>query len=135
MSLHKLFSIRGVAAVFGLLLISAAAYGFAASNVVPETGAGDGAGTISGYTVSAVTYELEGGVDTDPSTIESVAFSLDTTSGNANLPTDVQAQVVTAGTWYLCTTADVSLPASYTCAISPSVTVTSADQLRVVAAE
>jgi hypothetical protein len=134
MSLSRVLSIRGIAVTFGVLLVSVAAYGFAASNVVPETGAGDGAEAISGYTISAVTYELEGGVDTDPSTIESVAFTLDATAG-AGLPTDVQAQIVTAGTWYDCTTGDVALPADYTCAISPSVAAASADQLRVVAAE
>jgi hypothetical protein len=134
MSLQRVFSIRGIAVTFGVLLVSVAAYGFAASNVVPETGAGDGAGTISGYTISGVTYALEGGVDTDPSTIEEVSFSLDATAG-ANLPSDVQIQIVTAGTWYDCSTIDVTLPAAYDCAISPSIAASTADQLRVVAAE
>jgi hypothetical protein len=134
MSLQKFLSIRGVAVAFGALLVAVMAYGFAASNIVPETGAGDGSDTISGYTITAVTYELEGGVDTDPSTIEQVSFTLDATAG-AGLPTDVQAQIVTAGSWYDCTTVDVAMPAAYDCAISPSIAAATADQLRVVAAE
>ena len=134
MSIHRVLSIRGIALVLGALMISVAAYGFAASNVVPETGAGDGSDTISGYTISAVTYELEGGVDTDPSTIEQVSFTLDATGG-AGLPSDVQAQIETAGLWYDCTTASGTLPAAYDCAISPSVNAADADLLRVVAAE
>ena len=133
MSFHRILSIRGIAVVFGALLVSVAAYGFAASNVVPETGAGDGSDTISGYTVSAVTYALEDG-DTDPSTIDKVSFTLDDI-GTAGLPADVQVQIVDAGSWYDCTTIDVALPAAYDCAISPSVDVATADQLRVVAAE
>ena len=133
MSIHRVLSIRGVALVLGALMISVAAYGFAASNVVPETGAGDGSDTISGYTISAVTYALEDG-DTDPSTIDKVSFSLDDI-GTAGLPADVQVQLVTAGTWFDCTTVDLGLPAAYDCAISPSVNAADADLLRVVAAE
>ncbi len=133
MGISRILSIRGIAAVFGLLVVSVAAYGFAAANVVPETGTGDGADTISGYTVAAVTYALEDG-DSDPSTIDKVTFDLDATAG-AGLPTDVQAQIVNGGTWYDCTTVDGTLPATYDCAVSPSVDVSTADQLRVVAAE
>jgi hypothetical protein len=134
MSLQRVFSIRGIAVTFGVLLVSVAAYGFAASNVVPESRAGDGSEAISGYTVSNVSYTLNA---TDPSTIEKVSFSLDeTVVGTAVLPTDVQAQIVSGtGSWYDCTTVDIALPAAYDCAISPAVAASTADQLRVVAAD
>ena len=53
--------------------ISTVAYAFAAANTVPDTYAGEGSGTISGYAVTAVTYTLN---YADPSTIETVTFTL-----------------------------------------------------------
>ncbi|MDA8400974.1 MAG: hypothetical protein M0008_13205 [Actinomycetota bacterium] len=40
------------------MLLSGGAYAFTASNTVPTTTAGNGSATISGYTVSGVTYTL-----------------------------------------------------------------------------
>ena len=51
-----------------------AAYAFTAANTVPSSKAGDGSGTISGYTVSNIAYTLDA---TNAANIESVAFTLD----------------------------------------------------------
>src|SRR5690606_10038265 len=131
MRLPKLLSIRGVAFVIGALIVSAVAYGFAASNIVPETGAGDGEEAISGYDITDVSYQLGA---TDPTTIESVSFNLAPTAG-AQMPTDVQVQLFDGGDWYSCSVADPGPPAEYTCALTPAVNVADADQLRVVAAQ
>ena len=136
LKIRRILSIRRVALVLGILLVAVAAYGFAATNTVPPTGAGDGVGTISGYTVSAVTYDVDG--DSDPSTLENVLFTLAADGASDVLPTTVEIQLIaTAGLWYSCTTTDLDLaaPADYTCAISPSLDVDLLDQLRVVAAE
>ncbi len=61
------------------MLLSGGAYAFTASNVVPTTTAGNGSATISGYTVSGVSYTLSNstspGSATDP-VITAVSFTL-----------------------------------------------------------
>jgi len=54
-------------------IIAGTAYAFADANTVPDTKAGDGLGTVSGYTITSVVYTLNG---TDPSTLDSVAFDV-----------------------------------------------------------
>src|SRR5207249_9866961 len=62
-----------VALGFGTL-VAVTASGFAAANTVPTTKGGDGAGTISGYTVSNIKYNLNA---SDPRNIDSVTFDVD----------------------------------------------------------
>jgi hypothetical protein len=82
---------RTIAAVALALIVGSSAYGFAAANTVPDTKAGDGAGAVSGYTASSVTYVLE---VADPSKVSTVSFTLDAAASQ------VQVQLVTGGTWY-----------------------------------
>ena len=113
-----------------LLLLAAAAlslftFAFTAANVVPGTRAGDGAGQISGYTVSNVQYQLDG---TDASLIESVSFTLDAAASS------VRAKVVQASTTYTtCATTNSPTNTNWTCNIEPDPTVLSADELRGIA--
>ena len=119
--------LRLLASIAMLLILSAAAYGFAAANTVPVSGAGDGAGTITGYTVGAVQYTLNA---TTPSNIDSVSFTL-TPSGAAGAPTTVKAKLVSSSSTYsACTLAG----ATWTCNVT-GVTATAADELRVIAAQ
>lgn len=112
----KVFLIALIAFVFATV-----ATAFAASNTVPDGYAGDGFGTISGYTVSNVQYNLNG---TDPANIDSVEFDLD------NAATTVEISLVTGGSYYSCTSAGNH----WTCTTSGA-TVAPADQLRVIASE
>jgi hypothetical protein len=119
--------LRLLASMAMLLILSAAAYGFAAANTVPISGAGDGAGTITGYTVSAVKYNLNA---TTPADIDSVNFTL-TPSGAAGVPTTVKAKLVSGSTTYsTCTLAATT----WTCNVI-GVTALAADELRVIAAQ
>jgi hypothetical protein len=77
-----------------MLVFATAAYAFAAANTVPATVAGDGSGAISGYTVSAVVYNLN---TTTPSNIDSVDFTL---SGAAST-----VKIGLGGGFYDCTNA------------------------------
>ena len=116
--------------IWGVLvvLLVAVSFAYAAANIVPETGAGDGGETISGYTVGNVQYVLD---TDDPSKIDSVAFTLTPTSG-APAPTTVKVKLVeTSSTWYNCT---FTTP-TWSCTIGGAVTVLAADELRVVAAQ
>ena len=109
-----------------LLILAAAAFAFADANVVSESGAGDGAGAISGYTVSAIKYNLNA---TNPQTMDSVQFSLAPTAG-AGAPTTVKVQLNAAGSWFVCTLA----AGTWTCNLSGA-SVATANNLRVVAAQ
>ena len=111
--------------VIVVIILSAATYAFAAANTVPDTKAGDGTGTVSGYTVTDVVYTLNA---TTPTTLDSVSFDL----GAAAATGKVKAQLVaTTGTWYTCT--QVGVTTVWTCDTT-GLTASSIDQLRVVAA-
>jgi hypothetical protein len=113
---------RYVAAVLAAVCVAAGAYAFTASNTVPNTNAGSGAGTISGYTVSNVAYTLNG---TDPTKMDAVTFTLDKAAGT------VKAQVQSTGSWYDCTNSSGN---NWSCdTTSPQASVAPADQLSVVA--
>jgi hypothetical protein len=104
------------------LSLSGFTYAFAAANTVPDTYAGDGQGTISGYVVSAIHYTLDA---TDPSKINTVDFTLD------HAATLVKVKLVAAGTtYYGCT---ITGGTSVSCTVGGAVTVLAADQLRVIA--
>jgi hypothetical protein len=115
---------RGVAIILAAAASMAfAAFAFTATNTVPDSSAGDGSGTISGYTISAVQYQLEAA---NPANIDSVTF---TTSASAG---QVRAKVVASSSTYTNCTGG---PTSWTCDFATNPTVVSADQLRVIAVQ
>jgi len=121
--MHRALRLRTLGVVILTLILSAAVYGFAAANIVPDTYAGDGDGDILGYTVSNVAYNLM--VDGDPSDIDTVTFTLSAAAGQAYISFDGGANwttcVIAGGTSVTCTPAAGE-------AVSPAAT------LRVVAA-
>ncbi|HNP69997.1 MAG TPA: hypothetical protein PLO33_01890 [Kouleothrix sp.] len=129
---HSRIPILRIAIALGLLvLLSATAYGFAASNTVPENGAGDGQATISGYAVTNVTYTLNA---TTPTNLDKVEFDVAPSAG-ADPPTTVRVKLISSGsTWYSCTAPTTGT--TWSCATtSPSVTASAVNQLQVVAAQ
>jgi hypothetical protein len=109
--------------LFAVLAISVAAYAFAAANTVPDTRAGDGSGTVSGYDVTNVVYTLNG---TNPSTLDSVSFDVGAAAAQVNV------QLVSdTGSWYSCTV--VGETTTWSCTTT-GLNVEDIDQLRVVAA-
>jgi len=125
MSFNKLFQVKTIAILFVGLITMASVYAFAAANVVPTSGAGDGSEVISGYTVSNVTYDTND--DGDPSTLDEVTFDL----AGAATPTEVFAQVdASSPSWFTC----AGGPTTWACTITSTNTV-DADQLTVVAAQ
>jgi hypothetical protein len=93
------FAVAGVAS----LAIAGGAYAFTASNTVPNSTVGAGAGTVSGYTVTNLHYALNA---TTPSNIDSLTFTVSPvipTAGTGKVL--VQATLSTGGpTTYTCTT-------------------------------
>lgn len=116
----------------GLVAVAAIAlsgYAFTATNTVSTPKKlGDGSAVISGYTISAVAYTLNA---TNPQNLDTVTF---TTSAAA---TTVKLKLVSGGsTWYSCTTTNGPTNTNWSCTTtSPQATASTADELRVVAAE
>ncbi len=103
------------------LIVAASAYAYTAANTVPNTKAGDGQGTISGYVVSSVQYTLDA---TNPANIASVAFTLDAPA------TQVRAKLVSGSTTYQnCNVVVLAV----TCTFTAQPTVLAANELRVIA--
>ncbi len=126
----RLFTTRLGLALILVLIMSASAYAFAASNEVPETGAGDGNDAISGYTITGVTYGLTSG---NPTTIDTVGFDIAPTESTLTTdPSDVQIRLTSTGTWISC---DPGTLTDWTCPVSGAVTVLAADKLQVVAVQ
>lgn len=98
-----------------------------ASNTVPDSQAGDGAGEITGYEVTNVSYDLNA---TNPQNIDEVTFDLDSTPLAGS---EIQIRLDSTGTdWYSCT----SSVAAVTCdTTTPPASVLDADELRVVAVD
>jgi hypothetical protein len=108
------------------VVVTASAAGFAAANTVPNTVAGDGSGTISGLTISAIHYGLTTG---DPKTLDNVTF---TTSAAPAVGSTITIKLVAAGTtWYTCTNVTTAVTCD-TSATPP--TVASLDSLDIVVA-
>jgi hypothetical protein len=108
-----------------ILILAAAVYGFANSNTVPASYAGDGQNTISGYTVTGLSYDIYG--DSDPTDIDGIDFTLSANAGQVYVSFD-------GGTsWEDCS--PVAPTTSISCTLGTSVTVLSATQLRIIAAD
>jgi hypothetical protein len=106
------------------LLVATAVNALVASNTVPTTAAGSGAGTISGYAVTNVAYNLNA---TTPANIDSVSFTLDAPA------TTVRIKLESSGTYYPAANCTAS-GNDWTCTtVSPTpATVAGANQLSVV---
>ncbi len=99
-------------------------YADAATNTVPNSSAGSGSGTISGYTVTSVAYTLN---TTTPTNLDQVAFSIAPTTTST-----LKVQLAAAGVWYTCTNTAGSATCNTT---TPQATAVAATQLTVVAAQ
>lgn len=102
-----------------IIALSGFTFAYAAANTVNSSYAGDGVGTVSGYNVTNVVYNLNA---INPANIDSVSFTL---NAAANL---VKIRLVSASTtWYNCNTGT-----AITCTTAGA-TVAAADTLQVVA--
>lgn len=103
-------------------VVAAGSYAFTASNTVPTTNAGQGTGSISGYTASTVAFNLNA---SNPANVDSVTFTITPTTA-----TMVKAQFASGGTWYVCTNTAGSVSCATT---SPQLTASATNQLQMVA--
>jgi hypothetical protein len=125
---------RSLLALFGsVVLIGGASYAFlgAVSGLPTGTHAGAATVSVSGYTVSNLSYTYDG---TNPDNISNVEFTLD------NAAAVVHLQLASGGSWYACTenaglTGSATPPDTvWDCATtSPQATVTAQDEISVIA--
>jgi hypothetical protein len=117
------FHLRLLIVAVLVVLAATGAYVFTASNTVPNTNAGSGSGSISGYTISNVAYNVNA---TNPNNIDTVTFSIAPTAAAT-----VKIQLLGGGTWYDCTNTSGSVSCDTT--VGTQATVSPAVQLTVVA--
>ncbi len=114
-----------------VLVLAASSYAFAASITgIPTSKAGTGSGAVSGYAVSAVAYTFN---STDPSKLDSVAFTLDGVATMAQIKVDTVANV-----WYDCVDTDgVAAVNDWTCntTVGTQATAAAVDTLTIVASD
>lgn len=116
-------ALLGSAVVAGA--IGVAGFAFTASNTVPDTKAGDGTGTVTGYVVSSVHYGLKA---SDPTKADSVTFNLDSTPvAGSTIKTKV------GGVWYACTNTAAAVTCDTT--VGTQATVAPITSLQVVVAD
>lgn len=84
---------RRLLALAAVAVLAASSVGFAASNTVQDSHAGDGTGVISGYTVDRIRYRLR---PADPGILNAVVFRLDAQAQT------VRAQLWPGGPWLTC---------------------------------
>lgn len=116
---------RKLIAITAAGVIAAIAVAMAAQNVVPASKAGDGAGAISGYTVSNVAYTVD---SANPRNLARVEFDLDADASTVK----VRLQS-TGGNWYDCTE-DATIDNHWSCDTTGQ-QVEPMDELRVVAVQ
>jgi hypothetical protein len=124
---------RVLTAAVAAMAIAGGAYAFTAANTVPNSTAGAGSGTVSGYTVTNLHYALDA---TTPANIDSVAFTVSPvipSTGDGKVI--VQATLSSGGpVTYTCTTNTAG--DTVTCATtSPQLTAGTLSGITVVAAQ
>ena len=131
--LKKVTSLRFLVGVVASFAIAGGAYAFTASNTVPTSNVGAGAGTVSGYTVTSLHYSLN---STTPSNIDSLTFNVSPSIPSTGTgKVSVSAALTTGGpNAYSCTTNTAG--DTVTCATtSPQLTADKLSSVTVVAAQ
>ena len=127
---------RKLSIIFGVVIalgIAGGAYAFTASNTVPNTTVGAGAGSVSGYTVSNMHYTLN---TSTPANIDSLTFTISPVVPSTSSGKVVIAAALSTGgpTNYTCSTDTAG--ASVTCpTTSPQLTAALLTGVTVVAAQ
>lgn len=113
--------------------VAGGAYAFTASNTVPNSTAGAGSATVSGYTVTNLHYSLDAA---SPTNIDSLTFNVSPVIPNTGTGKVVVSAALTAGgpNGYACTSNTAG--DTVTCATtSPQLTADKLASLTVVAAQ
>ncbi len=121
--------LRIVAIALFTLVTGTAGYALADSNGGLSGSGGDGAGAISGYSVSNVSYTLN---FLDPTRIDAVSFDID---ADSTLPSVKVKLVRDSEFWHACSVAVGQSPSRVNCQLQAPVAVAAVDEVHVVAAQ
>ena len=80
---------RYVLAALLAAIVAVAGFAFAAANTVASSNAGDGSGTVAGFNVTNISWDLN---DADPLSVDDVTFDLDVAAN------EVRVRVTESGT-------------------------------------
>lgn len=130
MALSRVVNLRTFAFIIVAFVLATVAYGFAAANTVEDSAAGDGEAVISGYDITAVTYNLD---DTNPFNVGSVSFTVTNLDADAGDATEVEINLDGGSDWFSCSES-VAGSGNFTCDVG-TVAVVDATSLRVVAVQ
>ena len=120
---------RVVMALLAVAVVAFSAYALTAANTVPATGAGQGAGTITTYTVSGADHTLS---TSNPQLITATAFTID-----APYPSEarvVEAKLGSAAYQSCSLSSSTATTSTWSCPV-PNISVTGAGSLQVAAAQ
>ena len=124
-STQRIWLIAGAGLAVAVLV--GTGFAFTAGNTVPDTKAGEGVGTITGYNVASVHYTLN---TADPSKVDQVSFAVDTAPVAGST---VRVRLDSTGTtWYSCTFTGVNVTCVTT---SPQAGLPAANALNVAIAQ
>ncbi len=133
MRVNKKQKITIVIALLVALVVGGGVYAFTASNTVPTTTAGSGSGSVSGYTVSNLHYNLNA---TAPANIDSLTFTITPAVPSTGSGKVVISAALSSGgpNTYTCTTDTAGT--TVTCpTTSPQLTAATLTSVTVVAAQ
>ena len=131
--MKKLPYARFIVAAVASLAIAGGAYAFTASNTVPNSTAGAGVGTVSGFTVTNVHYGLDA---TTPANVDTLTFNVSPSIPSTGSGKVIVQAALSAGgpNTYTCTTNVAG--DTVTCATtSPQLTAATLSSVTVVAAQ
>ncbi len=112
-----------------LAIIAAAVYGFTATNNIPESGAGEGSGVISGYTVSNIHYTLDA---VNPIYLQFVTMDVAPT-GNSDPASTVYISFLGFDIWFDCSS---TVSPTWNCDLGEAhIPVSDLPELQVIAAQ
>lgn len=113
--ISRRFKLGLVATALAMTAVVSVSYAFAASNTVPDSVAGQGTSTVTGYTASNIQYTPN---VANPTILDKVEFNVNT----APMATaKIYVQLVTpGGTWFDNTKCTITLTTHITCNTSAS---------------
>lgn len=115
-----------MSAIAGATVMAVGGMAYTAANTVPGTVAGSGSGTVSGYTVSAIVYNVNA---SNPENVDSITF---TYSPGSPDPTRVRVSHDGGTTWFNCDSAIVGGSDSVTACATSGMTVAALASLTIV---
>lgn len=115
-----------MSAMAGATVMAVGGMAYTAANTVPGTVAGSGSGTVSGYTISAIVYNVNA---SNPNNVDSVTFTY-----SPGTPDPTRARISGDGgtTWFNCDSTIVGGSDSVTACLTSGLTVPALASLTIV---